>query len=97
MRAPWLLLALLGRAAAQYEAQVLVEPTVDPNDIQTEVTKFAGDGRQVAGLTDGQGEGARFDGPSGGVMLGSLLVVSDVVNHAIRQVTPEGEVSTLAR
>ena len=49
------------------------------------------------GFRDGQGAVARFNAPSGIVLdeLGNLYV-ADTGNHAIRKVTPDGAVTTLA-
>jgi hypothetical protein len=49
------------------------------------------------GSDDGTGSAARFRNPSG-IVLGAdgNLYVSDFLNHTIRRVTPEGEVTTLA-
>jgi len=61
-----------------------------------EVTTFAG---QAAGpeLLDGDGVSARFSQPSGlAVGPGGDLYVADTVNRAVRMVTPNGTVTTLA-
>jgi hypothetical protein len=61
------------------------------------VTTQAG-GALVAGFADGTGTAARFNGPKGvGTNgSGSLLFVADTQNHAIRQVTTGGSVTTAA-
>jgi len=49
------------------------------------------------GFSDGNGAAARFDTPSGiAVDAAGILYVADTGNNAIRRVTPEGAVSTLA-
>jgi hypothetical protein len=59
------------------------------------VTTIAGAG--VAGGTDGSGTSARFNTPSGIAMdQAGNLIVADTGNHAIRKVTPQGVVTTLA-
>ena len=60
-----------------------------------QVTTLAGNGE--SGLQDGQGAAARFDGPNAiAVGPGGVLVVTDSRNHRLRQVSPSGEVITLA-
>lgn len=51
----------------------------------------------IEGFADGQGDAARFNTPSG-IALDTLgnLYVADTGNHAIRKLTPSGQVSTLA-
>jgi len=59
------------------------------------VCRLAGGGG--AGLQDGLGDAARFDAPRGlAVAPTGGVVVADRGNHALRHVTPEGEVTTLA-
>jgi sugar lactone lactonase YvrE len=60
------------------------------------VTTFAG-GAELWGAADGKGDQARFNGPVGLVFdrAGNLLV-ADSFNHAIRKITPDGTVTTLA-
>lgn len=49
------------------------------------------------GARDGLGDAARFYGPVGLALTPTgLLLVSDSLNHAVRQVTPAGEVTTIA-
>jgi sugar lactone lactonase YvrE len=58
------------------------------------VSTLAGGGR---GFADGHGSAARFATPSGlAVAPDGTLVVADTGNHAIRRVTPEGVVTTVA-
>jgi len=60
------------------------------------VTTFAGSVGD-SGNNDGIGNGARFDKPSGvAVDASGNVYVADSGNHAIRRVTPNGEVSTFA-
>jgi len=61
------------------------------------VTTLAG-GALAAGFSDGTGTAARFNGPKGigANESGSLLFVADTQNHAIRQVTIVGSVTTVA-
>ena len=59
------------------------------------VSTFAGDG--TAGYRDGPGAAARFNQPAGiTVSTSGNVTVADYSGHRIRQITPEGVVSTLA-
>jgi sugar lactone lactonase YvrE len=61
-----------------------------------EVRTLAGQNRP--GFADGQGAAAAFDTPTGIALDGDgAIVVADTGNDAIRKVTPDGVVSTLAR
>jgi sugar lactone lactonase YvrE len=54
-------------------------------------------GSLTRGYIDASGSRARFDGPMGLALLpDGSLVVADSANHAIRKVTPQGVVTTLA-
>jgi sugar lactone lactonase YvrE len=58
------------------------------------VSTLAGGGR---GLVDGRGPQARFATPSAlAIDASGVLYVADTGNHAIRRVTPDGQVTTLA-
>lgn len=60
-----------------------------------DVTTLAGNGE--AGLQDGKGTAARFDGPSAvATGPGGVVYVCDSRNHRLRQVTMAGEVTTVA-
>jgi sugar lactone lactonase YvrE/murein DD-endopeptidase MepM/ murein hydrolase activator NlpD len=49
------------------------------------------------GFADGLGGAARFDTPSGiAIGTGGVLYVADTGNHAIRRISPDGQVTTLA-
>eukprot|EP01124_Arcella_intermedia_P006813 TRINITY_DN14109_c0_g1_i1.p1 TRINITY_DN14109_c0_g1~~TRINITY_DN14109_c0_g1_i1.p1 ORF type:complete len:704 (+),score=191.81 TRINITY_DN14109_c0_g1_i1:61-2172(+) len=60
-----------------------------------EVSTVAGDGNE--GFVNGNAKSARFSRPFGiTVDLYDNIIVADSRNHAIRKITPEGEVSVLA-
>ena len=66
---------------------------IDPDGRVTTLAGSAG----VAGGVDGTGAEARFAEPSGiAIAADGTLLVADAKNHAIRRVTQEGVVSTLA-
>ncbi|WP_242146397.1 hypothetical protein [Sphingomonas sp. BAUL-RG-20F-R05-02] len=55
-------------------------------------------GQAAPGLADGPGASAAFDTPTGIALdREGMLLVADSGNHAIRRVTPNGDVLTLAR
>lgn len=59
------------------------------------VTTLAGDGSE--GFLDGPGGSARFSSPRGVVEgAGGVVYVTDTGNHRIREISPDGVVSTLA-
>jgi len=62
---------------------------------QGEVSTIAG--KQIQGFSDGSGTMAMFNEPGGlAVDANQNIFVCDAVNHAIRKMTPQGIVSTLA-
>lgn len=70
--------------------------TVRRIDTDGRVTTLAGSAG-ASGAVDGQGAVARFAEPSGiAIAADGTLLVADAKNHAIRRVTQEGVVSTLA-
>lgn len=51
----------------------------------------------VSGTKDGTGDGANFNTPSGITLApDGTLYVADTLNHAIRKITPDGKVTTVA-
>jgi len=63
--------------------------------LTTAVTTLAGLG-DSSGFVDGPGPGARFNGPAGlAVDAAGNLLVADSGNHAIRMISPEGQVVTV--
>jgi streptogramin lyase len=60
------------------------------------VSVFAGDSA-ISGITNGMGTAARFNSPHG-LAFDSLdnLFVADMLNHAIRRISPDGMVTTFA-
>ena len=71
--------------------------TGQANQASTTVSTLAGQPEALPGLVDGSGRAARFDRPSHLVWHKTWgLLVSDSGNHAIRRVTSDGNVITLA-
>ncbi|MBX2883317.1 MAG: hypothetical protein KTR32_25415 [Granulosicoccus sp.] len=64
---------------------------------QATVSVFAGDPNHAAGSADGNGQQARFNGPSSIVFdpTNDVMYVADQDNDAIRQITRSGQVTTL--
>jgi sugar lactone lactonase YvrE len=61
------------------------------------VSTLAGVGTANSGTADGTGASARFNSPTGvAVDKSGKVYVADYTNHLIRQISPEGLVSTLA-
>ena len=59
------------------------------------VSTLAGSGRK--GFADGAGAAAQFNGPRGVAVDGDgRIIITDSDNHRVRQITPDGTVSTLA-
>lgn len=78
-----------------YEGKVVHGPVFN-YDSTLLVTTLAGSGREP-GARDGQGLDARFYGPQGIALDGAGNVyVADLGNNAIRKITPQGTVTTLA-
>lgn len=66
---------------------------ITPAGVVTTLAGLAGE----TGATDGKGDAARFNTPSGvAVDAVGTVYVSDSANHLIRRITPAGEVTTLA-
>ena len=85
-----------GAASAQAAALVVSGVGVAPAANSGVVTTLAGSGS--AAFVDGTGAAASFSEPFGVVMIPSsgMVVVADMRNNRIRQVTPLGVVTTLA-
>jgi sugar lactone lactonase YvrE len=62
-----------------------------------EVTTLAGHAEELSGHADGAGAAARFNFPTGiAIDNQGMLFVADTNNNVIRQITPQGVVTTLA-
>ena len=60
-------------------------------------TQVDGNGNLVSGFADGLGSAARFSDPTGIVVNSAgMIYVADTGNQVIRQITPQGMVTTLA-
>ncbi|ADH98195.1 NHL repeat-containing protein [Salisediminibacterium selenitireducens] len=93
-------LILLDGSLIVSEARAHVLTLVDPESGETEHLAGGGyeeaDGELVGRFADGSGEGAGFNEPFGLAVLEETIVVADSGNQRIRQVTLDGEVTTLA-
>ena len=93
MRAPAVLLAAATLVGGQYEAQVRLDPTIDPNAILTTVETLAGNGHPST---------ETFDAPMGiatstiDATTNGWVYIADSNNHAIRSIAPDGRLRTLA-
>jgi len=62
----------------------------------SKISIFAGNATGESGTTDATGTLARFTSPTGLAWQGDKLYVADYGNNAIRVITPDGAVTTLA-
>jgi hypothetical protein len=83
-----------GRDGTLFVADAGETPAIRVLTPQGRVFTLAGGTR---GFRDGRATGARFDTPSGIAIDGSgAVIVADTANNAIRRVTPDGDVTTIA-
>ncbi|MCI4355000.1 MAG: hypothetical protein L3K06_06505, partial [Thermoplasmata archaeon] len=88
---------VLARAGLTPAERTIVEPRAAPTDVgdAANVTVVAGTG--VSGFNDGAAAQAQFAAPAGvAVDPAGNIYVTDVSNHRIRKITPDGVVSTIA-
>jgi sugar lactone lactonase YvrE len=93
------------RFSDPFDAAVAPDGTIYVTDAGTaqRIRAVTRDGRVITvaggarGFADGPGESARFDTPSG-LAIGpdGVLYVADTGNNAIRRISPDGQVSTVA-
>lgn len=84
----------VGRDGTVFVADAGDAPRIRAISPNGHVSTIAGGTR---GFTDGLGEAARFDTPSGlAIDASGTLYVADTGNNAIRRIAPDGQVSTLA-
>lgn len=84
----------VGRGSGSASADVS-DVEVDCKAVQATVTTIAGSG--LAGATNANGTAATFNAPSGIALYhaGNLLV-ADTLNHLLRKIAPNGDVTTFA-
>ncbi len=83
---------------ASFEDHCIWKVVVDATTRIGTVSVFAGDPGHQAGAADGVGHAARMNGPTSVVFdpVADVLYVADQGNHAIRRITRDGQVTTLA-
>ena len=82
---------------ASYEDHCIWRVVVDPGTLIGTVTVFAGDPGHARGSADGQGQAARFSGPTSIVFdpVADVMYVADQDQHLIRRISRGGAVTTL--
>ncbi len=82
---------------ASYEDHCIWKVVVDPGTLVGTVTVFAGDPGHSRGSADGQGQAARFSGPTSIVFdpVADVMYVADQDQHLIRRISRGGAVTTL--
>jgi hypothetical protein len=83
---------------ASFEDHCIWKVVVDDATRVGTVSVFAGDPAHQPGAADGAGQAARLNGPTSVVFdpVADVLYVADQGNHAIRRITRDGRVTTLA-
>lgn len=83
---------------ASYEDHCIWKVVVDRSTRVGTVSVFAGDPEHQAGAVDGVGHAARLNGPTSVVFdpVADVLYVADQGNHAIRRISRDGRVTTVA-
>jgi sugar lactone lactonase YvrE len=88
---------VLERAGLIPAERTVVEPRTLPTDVGNAATVTVVAGNGASGWNDGAAEVAEFAAPAGvAVDRTGDIYVTDVRNHRIRRITPDGTVSTIA-